>query len=288
LDEYAQKDPRFRVFHKKNGGVSSARNLGLEKAQGQWVWFVDSDDMIHPESLGWLSTHISAHPNVKTFSITNQCEEDNFKDGAWQPLLPCKVWEECTYTAHGFRFHRRGVATTLLKRVAIGPIRFKPFEIGEDVLFHMEIFWTWPRGLYAATPLYYYRAREGSAITSKPTIKKVSNLLTTEYEMLTLFKEHKTQWSIEKVRKYAQWNETFIWITCRAMFVRLKRSEMKQLLPLWCQVQTLQHELFGATRLRKVALKLIKWTQSPFLCRWLIFPFRVWERLRRAQHVIFR
>ena len=45
-DEYAKKDNRIRVFHKRNGGVSSARNLGLDKAQGEWVTFIDADDYI--------------------------------------------------------------------------------------------------------------------------------------------------------------------------------------------------------------------------------------------------
>ena len=48
-DEYAAKDCRIRVFHKENGGVSSARNLGLEQAQGEWVTFVDSDDWLAEE-----------------------------------------------------------------------------------------------------------------------------------------------------------------------------------------------------------------------------------------------
>ena len=45
-DEYVIKDNRVRVFHKENGGVSSARNLGLDNAIGEWVTFVDSDDWI--------------------------------------------------------------------------------------------------------------------------------------------------------------------------------------------------------------------------------------------------
>lgn len=45
-DEYAQKDARVKVFHKENGGVSSARNLGLDNAKGEWITFVDSDDYI--------------------------------------------------------------------------------------------------------------------------------------------------------------------------------------------------------------------------------------------------
>ena len=46
-DEYAKKDHRIRVFHKDNGGVSSARNLGLDNARGEWVYFVDSDVWHH-------------------------------------------------------------------------------------------------------------------------------------------------------------------------------------------------------------------------------------------------
>lgn len=45
-DEYASKDQRIKVFHKKNGGVSSARNIGLNYAKGEWITFIDSDDEI--------------------------------------------------------------------------------------------------------------------------------------------------------------------------------------------------------------------------------------------------
>ena len=45
-DEYAAKEPRIRVFHKENGGVSAARNLGLEVACGEWITFIDADDSI--------------------------------------------------------------------------------------------------------------------------------------------------------------------------------------------------------------------------------------------------
>ena len=45
-DEYARKDSRVRVIHKKNGGLSDARNAGLEIATGEYIGFVDSDDWI--------------------------------------------------------------------------------------------------------------------------------------------------------------------------------------------------------------------------------------------------
>ncbi len=49
-DEYAKKDSRFVVIHKKNGGVSSARNSGLNVAKGEWISFIDSDDWIEKET----------------------------------------------------------------------------------------------------------------------------------------------------------------------------------------------------------------------------------------------
>ena len=54
-DRYAELDSRVKVFHKVNGGVSSARNLGLDNAIGEWVTFCDSDDWVYE---GWLSTFL--------------------------------------------------------------------------------------------------------------------------------------------------------------------------------------------------------------------------------------
>ena len=59
-DEYAAKDSRVRVFHKKNGGVSSARNLGLDNARGEWISFVDSDDWLDVSCLGKLTQKMDA------------------------------------------------------------------------------------------------------------------------------------------------------------------------------------------------------------------------------------
>lgn len=51
-DEYAGVDSRVRVFHKVNGGVSSARNMGIDNARGRWILFVDADDYLFDDALG--------------------------------------------------------------------------------------------------------------------------------------------------------------------------------------------------------------------------------------------
>lgn len=54
-DSYVHKDERVRVFHKENGGASSARNLGLSEARGEWVTFCDADDWVDS---AWLMTYV--------------------------------------------------------------------------------------------------------------------------------------------------------------------------------------------------------------------------------------
>ena len=56
-DRYAEQDSRVRVFHKENGGVSSARNMGLDNAKGEWIAFVDSDDWVLDSYLYNLVSH---------------------------------------------------------------------------------------------------------------------------------------------------------------------------------------------------------------------------------------
>ena len=61
-DEWARKDQRIVVVHKKNGGLSSARNAGLDVAKGKYVFFLDGDDTVHPDllttSLGYMSSGV--------------------------------------------------------------------------------------------------------------------------------------------------------------------------------------------------------------------------------------
>jgi glycosyltransferase involved in cell wall biosynthesis len=75
-DEYANKDKRIKVFHKENGGVCSARNLGLDKACGEWVMFIDSDDWINSNLFFECSKYISNNDIIRfsAYFVTDSCD----------------------------------------------------------------------------------------------------------------------------------------------------------------------------------------------------------------------
>ena len=72
-DTYAKKDSRINVIHKENGGVSSARNAGLDSAKGDWICFVDSDDWVEPDFLQeLLNTVIASNSEVAVCGIVGE------------------------------------------------------------------------------------------------------------------------------------------------------------------------------------------------------------------------
>ena len=60
-DKYAEEYPNIRCIHKKNGGVSSARNTGIEQAKGEWIFFCDADDMLLPCALEKMTAEAEQH-----------------------------------------------------------------------------------------------------------------------------------------------------------------------------------------------------------------------------------
>lgn len=76
-DEYANSDRRIRVIHKINGGVSSARNTGLDFAKGEWITFVDSDDYVSVD-------YMQAIENAQTDMVITECFHFDKKN---QPVI---------------------------------------------------------------------------------------------------------------------------------------------------------------------------------------------------------
>lgn len=101
-DEYAAKDTRVRVLHKANGGVSSARNLGLDNAQGEYITFCDADDYV---GVDWLAAYSEAIASKVDLSIQGYyaIEGNNTKE---------KVFAPC----HGENIEDKRLLITLLMR----------------------------------------------------------------------------------------------------------------------------------------------------------------------------
>ena len=69
-DDYATRDSRIRVIHKSNGGVSSARNMGLDNARGEWIAFLDADDWFAPDTFERCRPYMDDYQVIR-FSITD-------------------------------------------------------------------------------------------------------------------------------------------------------------------------------------------------------------------------
>lgn len=96
-DEYAQQDGRIKVFHKQNGGVSSARNVGLDNAIGEWVTFIDSDDWIEKRMLNILNI-VSNVDLICCYYVAEGWKEwvsEPYKDKIYKDNMMSEFLTEC-------------------------------------------------------------------------------------------------------------------------------------------------------------------------------------------------
>lgn len=135
-DEWAKKDSRIKVIHKKNGGPSEARNAGLEKSSGNYIAFVDSDDYLDLDC--YEKAILNNDCDLVVFglkllynkNIQYHCMNDN------EYLNNNLEFFNESFVAHCFN----SPCNKLYKRSVIEDIRFDPdFKYGEDYKFNMQI-----------------------------------------------------------------------------------------------------------------------------------------------------
>ena len=135
-DEYAKQDSRIRVFHKENGGVSSARNLGFDNAIGEWISFIDSDDWVEKEYLARLTDSLDADFITggmrETIGNIYHLEEELFSGKKIGQFLK----------EHNSDIFVRAACGKLIKKQIIdnNNLRFdKKIRFGEDAFFNREV-----------------------------------------------------------------------------------------------------------------------------------------------------
>lgn len=133
-DEYAERDKRIRVFHKDNGGVSSARNYGLEFACGDYCIFLDSDDLMSPYMLELLVTDIVQSNSDVAICGYAQCQEN---DKSALISRPSKNYDLVTVPKeHIYDTIMMPLWNKLIRKDIIGFLRFEEgISYGEDLLF---------------------------------------------------------------------------------------------------------------------------------------------------------
>lgn len=102
-DQLAAANPGIRVIHKENGGLASARNAGLSQAAGQYIWFVDSDDWIEPDSLQLLFDACREKPDMVKFSHYRVTQErvavkSNAPEGLYRQEQLESLWDMAFYS----------------------------------------------------------------------------------------------------------------------------------------------------------------------------------------------
>ena len=162
-DEYAQKDERVKVIHKENGGVSSARNLGIDEAKGEYISFIDPDDWIEKEMYSEILRYVVL--NDLDILCTDVCE----------------VRESKCFVRYKFEKDLIFETKDALKKILVDEIDNSPcnkiykkavwedvrFPVGrrfEDVATIYKTFYKSSKVGYMQKAFYYYLKREGSAI----------------------------------------------------------------------------------------------------------------------------
>lgn len=169
-DAYAAKDRRVRVFHKENGGVSSARNLALAQARGAWVCFVDSDDQLTPGGLQALADGVSDQVDLVIAGFIETVlpvEAVKPEPGEIQmidrkeAMIP--MFNSPDRPFDGYVFAKLFRRDLILK----AHLTFDPaIAIKEDTLFVVSYLSLAATGLVSvsSTPVYYYVQRPFSAM----------------------------------------------------------------------------------------------------------------------------
>ena len=189
LDEYATGDERFKIIHQENAGVSAARNLALDAIQGEWVCFLDSDDVLEKSALQRIREIIARNSDV-----------DIVKTGLTQFEGSHRAsWGNCTGNEEAFDtdcalpgqvlsgwFGQRCYKATL-----VADVRFPPLRNGEDVVFLAKCNCKARKIAVSDCVLYGYRQRKDSASRLEASLLLARQIMRYTYQTLAEYDKSK-------------------------------------------------------------------------------------------------
>jgi glycosyltransferase involved in cell wall biosynthesis len=176
-DEYAAKDLRVKVIHQSNGGLSAARNAGLDwiftHSDSQWIFFVDSDDWIHPVTLEcMLKTNLKFNTSIcicghKITTGTNP--NFNLAD-----LHPCSLETEFFFVEYSS--YVACAPGKLYRKDCFQNLRYPVGKIHEDVYTTYKILFQYPSVTFISAPLYAYFFNQEGITKSQWSPKRLDEI----------------------------------------------------------------------------------------------------------------
>ena len=230
----------YTVIHQANAGVSVARNTGLERATGEWIWFIDSDDAIAPFALSYLVRILREHPvDVLRFGYRRVTTQQMPFPSTEEPLQHFDLTTADGVGQANARGWILGMQSLLwnacFRRAAIGDVRFPAhLQPGEDEVFALRVV-TRANALAAThTVLYNYLQRPSSCMRAKNLAKTRSIL-----ESIALRFDILRSWAFGAVVLPRPARFTWVRDEMCGMFkhiVRLPAHDRRQILPRYYEV----------------------------------------------------
>lgn len=167
-DELSQLHSNIRVIHKENGGLSSARNAGIEIAKGDYLGFVDSDDWVEPEMYETMIALAQKHdvPLVYAGRFDEHSADGRQEVGLCPPEEEVVTGEELARRIFRWQNVDSAAWDKLYRRELFQEIRYPLGVIGEDVPTTYRLALLAGKAAACPKPLYHYFHRQGSITTS--------------------------------------------------------------------------------------------------------------------------
>ena len=225
---FQAEDNRVHVIHKENGGVSSARNRGLDVAQGEYITFIDSDDWINPDLLERLMAQIGqadmAVGGYTTISKAGNVEQKYKDESLTYPECVCSKFDEL-YTNNFFN----APFAKIYKRSILGTQRFdSSVALGEDFLFNLEYLSKCREVKTVSAIGYFYNCLNAGAATKKlreNDIEQIYFLYQAGKKILCKYYPH-TGESVELKKRFCLNGINLIQLICYSDKSQIEKSKL--------------------------------------------------------------
>ncbi len=247
-DEYAAGDARFRVFHKENGGVSSARNLGLDKSGGEYFIFMDSDDFWN--RLECLQELVSISEDTGADLVRGEYRKVDENDnvlffGTSKTEIENRELSSYEMLKYGIAGEFFGVLF-LYRRNVIGDLRYdENMTFLEDMDFIARLFRKPLKCAYSPLYFYSYLCRTSSA----SNVGNVKNI-TCSFGMCDRFFDYSSGLTSEMCLYYQHYGRMMYYWTMNTIsedpYYAIRKDVIRD-----CGLKDLRKRLLGKTRLCK-------------------------------------